>query len=120
MKVPRTVDICGITHRVVFVGPVRMRKEAGVDGAYGCVDADKCIIYLAKELKANPTLLRDTLSHEAVGHALLTHSGIGFWLQNQTKMKRKAFFEFQEVFVRWHTPLVLITLRALGQLKGIK
>lgn len=121
MKSPKGVDVCGIWHRIVFVDVARMRKVSGVDGAYGCVDADKCVIYLAEELKKNPALLRDTIVHEAVGHALLTHSGIGFWLQGQTKLKRKAFFEFQEVFVRWHTPLVITTLRSLGLLpKGNK
>ena len=120
MNVPSTVDICGIAHRIIFVGPTRMRKESGVDSAYGCVDPDKCIVYLAKELKKNPSLLRDTLIHEVIGHALLTHSGLGFWIQSTTKFKRKQFFVWQETFVRWHTPLVIITLRALGLLKDNK
>lgn len=118
MKVPKTIVVGCITYKIVFVGPKRMRKESGVDEAFGCVDVDKCVVYLANELKRNHSLLRDTLVHEAVGHALWTSSGIGYWMQSQTKFKRKKFFEFQEIFVRWHTPIVLQTIRGLGLLKG--
>ncbi len=116
---PRKVDICGLSHRIVFVGKKRMKKEASVGGCFGCVDANKCVIYLARKLLENPTLLRDTLIHEVVGHCLWNASGIGHWMQTQIRNKKKAY-EFQEVFVRWHTPHVITTLRSLGFLKDTK
>lgn len=116
MKIPKKVDVCGITYRVVFIGPKRMQKESGYKRGYGCVDQDKAIIYLAKSSRNNPTLLRDSLVHEIVGHALWHASGLGYWLETRIKPKTN-FFKFQETFVRWHTPAVITTLRAMGLLK---
>ncbi len=110
--VPRTVDVCGIEHRIVFVKGKKLKKEAGV-ACIGCVDANKCIVYLSEKLLKNPSLLRDTLIHEVVGHCLWNASGIGHWMETQIRNKKK-FFDFQEVFVRWHTPLVITTLKSLG------
>lgn len=115
MKVPKTIDVCGIEHRVVFVSAKRMLKEAGTE-AFGCVDKERCIIYLLSSLKAHPSLLRDVLIHEAVGHALLENSGLAYWLQVSVNLKGKKWFRWQETFVRFHTPMVIATLRSMGLL----
>lgn len=115
MKIPKTVDVCGIEHAIVFVGPKRMHKEAGTD-AVGCVDKDRCVVYLLESLKENPSLLMDVLVHEVVGHAMLESSGMAYWLQASVKLKGKKWFKWQETFVRFHTPLVITTLRSLGLL----
>ncbi len=122
MKVPRSVSICGIEHEIIFIGPRKMRFVSGVAESFGCVDPDNPIIYLAESLRKKPTLLRDTLVHEVCGHALWAASGLGWWLRGQMKHKArsKAFYEFQEVFVRIHTPAVITTLRSLGLLKDSK
>ncbi len=119
MKIPKTISVCGIEHRIVFASPKRMKKEGGVV-CYGCVDRDKSVIYLDRELKKNPGLLLDTLIHEVVGHALWNASGIEYWLQRMTKRDGNRFYEFQEIFIRWHTPALITTLRALGFLKETK
>ncbi len=121
MKIPKTIPICGIDHELLFVGPKRMGFVTGDKESLGGVDGDTQRIYLAKRLKKNPTLLRDTLVHEAAGHALWLASGLAWWLKGQTKHRRdtKAFYDFQEIFIRWHTPVsiatLLSTLRALGE-----
>ncbi len=116
---PRKVSICGIEHDIIFIGKKRMKREMRVGGCFGGVDANKCRVYLAERLLKNPTLLRDTLIHEVLGHCLWNASGIGHWMQTQIRNKKK-FYEFQEVFVRWHTPLVITTLREMGFLKETK
>ncbi len=115
---PTKVEICSIEYPIRYVSAKRMKKEAGVS-CWGCVDAKKYIIYLDRELLKNPTLLRDTLIHEAAGHCVWDASGIGHWMQTQIRNRRR-FFEFQEVFVRWSTPHIIATIKSLGFLKDRK
>ncbi len=120
MKIPKTIPICGIEHELVFVGPKRMEFVSGDSESLGCVDVDHPRIFLAKRLKKTPTLLRDTIVHEAMGHALWLASGLAWWLKGQTKHKRdtKAFYDFQEVLIRWHTPVSITTL--ISVLKALR
>ncbi len=115
---PRRVEVCGIEYPIHYVTAKRMKKEAGVV-CWGCVDAKKYRIYLDKELLDNPTLLHDTLVHEAAGHCVWDASGIGHWMQTQIRNK-KRFYEFQEVFVRWNTPHVIATIKSIRVLKDSK
>ncbi len=115
-KIPELVDVCGVTYAIVFVGKRRMEKESA-GGSLGCVDSDNAIIYLAKSLRDKPTLLRDTLIHEIVGHALLNTSGVSWWLRTETKKGSKSYYKFEEVLVRLYVPGIITTLRSLGLLK---
>ncbi len=122
MKLPKTVDICGLAYTIVFVGPKRMRRESGATECEGCVDDDRGVIYLSKALKKNPTRLVDTIIHEAVGHVVFDASGLGYWLKNQVRHRSNGkWILFQETFIRLYTPAIITTLRSLGLLpKGIK
>lgn len=116
MRIPKTIPICGIDHRLAFLSKKQMKRLTGNPEMHAFVDPDAAMIYLAKALRKNPSLLRDTVVHEAAGHAVWAASGLGWWLRGQMKHKArsKAFYEFQEVFIRWHTPLIITTLRSLG------
>ncbi len=115
-EVPQLVDVCGVTYAIVFVGKKRMEKESSGDNL-GCVDSDNAIIYLAKSLRDKPTLLRDTLLHEIIGHALMNTSGVSWWLRTETKKSSSKYYKFEEVFVRLYVPGIITTLRSLGILK---
>lgn len=117
MKIPPKFTVMGIEYCVVFVGKSRMSKESGYAEAYGCVDQNRGIVYLAKALKKNPTMLRDTLLHEVLGHVVLETSGLGYWLREKMRLgkdkKYEKWIEAQETFVRWYTPALITTLKSL-------
>lgn len=116
MRTPRTIDVCGLSYRVVFVSPKRMGqlppKDSAVEG-YTVIGAG--VIYLATSLKKNPSRLRDTLMHEILGHALWDACGLEHFVHH-AKKRGRAYWSFQEAFIRIHTPALITTLRSLGAL----
>lgn len=117
MKFRKKFEIGGLRYRTRFVSKREMKKVAGDPECEGLTDFDNGIIYLAKALRKNKTRLRDTLFHEALGHALLDSSGIGHWLKKRFRLKEGRWHRFQEYFIRFHTPALISALKSLGVLK---
>lgn len=114
MKIPKSIVIGGLRYRIVFVDSEGMKEEVDDPETEGVTDIEGGRIVLHKRLLKNPTRLRDTLVHEVIGHALWDACGIGHWLKERTKLRGKKWYRFQEIFIRWHTPALVATLKELG------
>ena len=120
--IPRSLSICGLTYRVVFVTPGK-GPPGWTKGQEGECNCDRGIIYLAARLRSNPTRLRDAFVHE-VCHAISEGTGLRRWLKKlvpararRAKASSDALYELEEDVVRIVTPALCAALESAGLIK---
>jgi Zn-dependent peptidase ImmA (M78 family) len=97
MKIPKKVNICGITFTIKY----KDRIISDGNDCYGLVDDNKCEIYIMKGL--TPAQELDTYVHEVL-HALIINSGI------KELFRKYNMSEMEELIVRILTPHLIVSL----------
>lgn len=101
MALPRRVEVCGRTYRVV------RRKSDKMDGALGTCENEKSLITISSDLSAEEA--RHVFIHE-VAHAAFWASGFNTFLANQVASDKIRDAIEEQAIDTW-VPAILAALK---------